>query len=250
MKIITHSGIFHSDELFAIALLKKVYGKHISIERTRTISEKDLENPEIWVLDVGGQYNPTLKNFDHHQDESLSSTNILILNHLFSEKLINEEVFKYLYPQFEVISTIDKNGEKEFNGWQVNALIRSMNYIPRGWQTAEKIAYGFIESAYTSYEEGLHSKKIWKSRKVINKHISFTKKFPIYWKRYKEATFLVFKDDLEGKYKLLTINFERYPLHETGKEVFIHNEKFLAIYNSYDEAIEAAQHSLKCNNIT
>lgn len=249
MKIITHNGIFHADEIFAIALLKKVFGKHISIERTRTISKKDLNNKDVWVLDVGSMYSPIKHNFDHHQDENLSSTNMLVLNYLFSENLIDEEIHKYLHTSFETISMIDKNGEKEFNGWQVNTLIRAMNYIPNGWKIAEKIAYSYIESAYTSYKESLNSLKIWKNRKIINQHICYTKKFPIYWKRYKESIFLIFNDEIEQQFKLLTINFEKYPIHATGSEIFIHNEKFIAIYAKYEDALEGAKNSVKCINL-
>lgn len=65
MKIITHSGGFHSDELFACATLSVLHNGDIEIVRSR--------DPEVWatgdyVLDVGGVYDPALMRFDHHQE--------------------------------------------------------------------------------------------------------------------------------------------------------------------------------------
>lgn len=69
IKIVTHSGGFHSDELFAIALIKKYVSSDITVLRTRDNEtlNKYLYDNKVWVIDVGGQYNDRLKNFDHHQ---------------------------------------------------------------------------------------------------------------------------------------------------------------------------------------
>lgn len=71
IKIVTHGGGFHSDELFAIALIKRFVSNDVEIVRTRSesaLSKYVLDN-KVWVIDVGGQYNDRFKNFDHHQGE-------------------------------------------------------------------------------------------------------------------------------------------------------------------------------------
>lgn len=74
LKIVTHSGGFHSDELFAIALIKKYVSSNVTIVRTRDPDQlnKYLYDNKVWVIDVGGQHNDRLKNFDHHQSDFTS----------------------------------------------------------------------------------------------------------------------------------------------------------------------------------
>ena len=67
MKIITHSGNFHPDDVCAVATLLLIY-PDAEVVRTRdekVINEKDKEDI---VLDLGRVYDPTNLIFDHHQD--------------------------------------------------------------------------------------------------------------------------------------------------------------------------------------
>lgn len=65
IRIITHSGTFHVDELMAVASLEILFdGKPYEVVRTR--------DPEViktgdYVVDVGGIYDPETNRFDHHQ---------------------------------------------------------------------------------------------------------------------------------------------------------------------------------------
>ncbi len=73
IRIITHSGTFHSDEAFAIAtlkiFLKKKYEKNFFKPKFEIIRTRDLSliQEGDYVLDVGGDYNPEKLIFDHHQ---------------------------------------------------------------------------------------------------------------------------------------------------------------------------------------
>jgi len=63
MNIVTHDGIFHADDILAVAAAKILFPS-AGIVRSRNnsvISEGDL------VIDVGGVYDPTNGRFDHHQ---------------------------------------------------------------------------------------------------------------------------------------------------------------------------------------
>lgn len=64
MKIVTHSGSFHQDELFAVAVLMFIYPEAI-VKRTRD----DIEIAEADIaVDVGGRDEPGRERFDHHQE--------------------------------------------------------------------------------------------------------------------------------------------------------------------------------------
>ena len=69
IQVVTHDGIFHSDEVFACAALSIVYGRdNVSIIRTRDskVLELATQNKDTWVIDVGNSYDPSMLNFDHH----------------------------------------------------------------------------------------------------------------------------------------------------------------------------------------
>lgn len=71
MKIITHAGKAHLDDLMACAIAVahlRIWNDStdITIER-RGPTYEELDNREVVVLDVGGRYEPTNSNFDHHQ---------------------------------------------------------------------------------------------------------------------------------------------------------------------------------------
>ena len=67
VKIITHSGSFHADEVFAVATLKLMLGKDFEIEVIRSRDKSDWDSGD-YVVDVGGVYDPSRQRFDHHQE--------------------------------------------------------------------------------------------------------------------------------------------------------------------------------------
>src|SRR3990167_8310800 len=63
--VVTHSGNFHTDEVFACAVLSLLNDGNIEVIRSR--------DSEVWatgdyVVDVGGEYNSERGRFDHHQE--------------------------------------------------------------------------------------------------------------------------------------------------------------------------------------
>ncbi len=66
--IITHPGSAHFDEVTAISLIMAVnHDRKFIVERREPVIT-ELEDPEVWVVDVGGRLEPGKLNFDHHQD--------------------------------------------------------------------------------------------------------------------------------------------------------------------------------------
>jgi uncharacterized UPF0160 family protein len=74
--LVTHSGTFHPDEVFACATITLWAEKHnIKIRIMRSREQGEIGRADI-VVDVGGQYNPETKRFDHHQiDKNLTRDN-------------------------------------------------------------------------------------------------------------------------------------------------------------------------------
>jgi uncharacterized UPF0160 family protein len=76
--VVTHSGPFHADEVFAYALLRVFLGEELELVRTR--EPAILARADI-AIDVGGEYDPARGRFDHHQQAyagSLSSAGMVL----------------------------------------------------------------------------------------------------------------------------------------------------------------------------
>lgn len=67
--IATHDGIFHADEVFALAVLKLYFEqekKNVQIIRTRDLEQ--IYQADM-AVDVGGEYSKARNKFDHHQKQ-------------------------------------------------------------------------------------------------------------------------------------------------------------------------------------
>lgn len=66
-KLITHNGSFHTDDIFACAVLSLVLEKEKQpFKVIRTRDQKIIDDAD-YVFDVGGIYDPSTNRFDHHQ---------------------------------------------------------------------------------------------------------------------------------------------------------------------------------------
>jgi hypothetical protein len=112
MKIISHLNPRHMDDFLAIAILKTKYpDAEIDFVHPQSVPNSYLEDPEIILVDVGGNYNPQLKNYDHHQDLNLPSSIFLVLQNEF-EGILN--LTKILSSQtINFIDTTDRFGVKQ-----------------------------------------------------------------------------------------------------------------------------------------
>ena len=63
MRVATHPGNFHADDVFAIAVLGLVHGS-LDVVRTRDAAAQDAADLRV---DVGGRSDPATGDFDHHQ---------------------------------------------------------------------------------------------------------------------------------------------------------------------------------------
>ncbi len=62
-RIVTHPGGAHKDDLLSVCVL--IAEKAVPVFR-RNPTEEDLNDPEVAVIDIGGEHDPSRQNFDHH----------------------------------------------------------------------------------------------------------------------------------------------------------------------------------------
>ena len=80
--IITHPGGAHFDEVTAVSLILATHADTaFSVER-REPAPAELENPDVWVVDIGGRHQPEKRNFDHHQDADCPAAFVLVAGYL------------------------------------------------------------------------------------------------------------------------------------------------------------------------
>jgi len=80
--IITHPGSAHFDDVTAVSLILAVNeNRRFKIER-RDPTESELDNPDVWVVDVGDRHQPEKRNFDHHQSLDCPAGFVLVADYL------------------------------------------------------------------------------------------------------------------------------------------------------------------------
>lgn len=236
--LITHDGQFHADEVFTIALIRK-YAGLVPIERRRTVSREDMGNPRIWVLDQYGEYDLTKHNFDHHQDRNLSATNVLVLDYLKDQEVISEDLWMLLRRPFNGISDYDTKGPVPFNGFQVNEFFKVLNNLDNGFEIALGIAKIWLDGVEALISKKEQALKFFTNGRSIDGIIRVCKEFPILWSSMGTEKLLVAPE--KGQWRLHSSDTENYPIVTTGKEIFLHTNKFIASYLTKDDAIEAAK---------
>ena len=87
-KIVTHNGHAHFDEFLAISLILARHNETNFFVERRDPSEEELNDPNIWVVDIGHRYEPHLKNFDHHQDLNLPASFVQVAEYLELKEIL------------------------------------------------------------------------------------------------------------------------------------------------------------------
>ncbi len=111
-EILTHPGSSHKDEFLACCLLVAVHEAPIL---RREPTQQDLSNPNMAVVDVGGEHQPEMGNFDHHQfpkDHPPTCSLSLVL----MDMGLYDDARKYC-DWLEVAEWFDTRGPQETAAW-------------------------------------------------------------------------------------------------------------------------------------
>ena len=134
--IAVHDGMFHADDVFATAILKKIY-PNLKVIRTR---DKDILEKVDMRVDVGGKYSARSGNFDHHQEGSPNregglpySSCGLIWKH-FGRKIVNsDEAFSHIDKKLIEFIDASDNGVGFSNDtvrvYSIASVVSSFNQI-------------------------------------------------------------------------------------------------------------------------
>lgn len=170
MKILTHDGTFHTDEVFAIAFIKKFINSNVEITRTRNF---DLINSykndrDCFVIDVGAEYDEKNRNFDHHQrdfntrwnDGVLLSSCGLVWKYLRKKGYLKKYSDEFLtHIEEDLIKKIDlhDNGEKKWLLCNMVSMCNREENTIEDFNKSLDVATIYIENVF--YNEDLNHKK-------------------------------------------------------------------------------------------
>ncbi len=271
INILTHNGLFHSDEVFTVAFLKHVFNEEmLNISRTRdeSLLQKAKADKQTYVLDLGGEYNAEMRNFDHHQDHykgELSSFGLLIEN-LSRKQIIN--IFKYpqAFRNFkqQMVKPIDKWDNNIENVIQiagsnhiysVQRIISSYNQsIPYGVKQEEAFAKAVafaknIIEREISVAKEMHFEKLMCERYQADGHISINNQKAISkvffsgfksWAKQKRLHYILIpipNEELRNDYLIFSTKPEKYKLPTDATSFFRHKSGFIIQFKSYENAL-------------
>jgi len=264
---VTHDGVFHADEIFSIALLK-LFHKNIFITRTRDphILESAVNNPNTFVLDVGGVYSPKHLNFDHHQDDAPEglSTIALLFFHLFPDYKTDKLLHKLYERLINGINEWDqgKTDRKLFNHpLHLPQVISGFNRFGTSGQDAQFLkavdfAYKILGNEMNTASEVIRSEEIWEKKKVLGNDTVLLPEFCVFWRSVQGDTpkYKYIVQPGENKWSVMAVNSDNHPLpqaNETDKGiVFQHKDRFVIVFENHKSAMKYVnKHLLGKNEI-
>ncbi len=102
-KIVCHPGSAHKDDFLSVSVLLATLD-HAEVYR-REPTLRDLDDAKTFVVDVGMEYDPKRRNFDHHQDTSLPCA-----FHLLMQSLDLHEAASQVFAWYPHMSMMDVRG--------------------------------------------------------------------------------------------------------------------------------------------
>jgi len=261
LAILTHGGIFHADEVCAIALLivshnpsfvniyraprKELDSGKFAVASSRGLKQLVTDNTEanFFVLDCLGTYDTDEFFFDHHQNAELEATNVLIAQHEFTE-----DYFKFIKDFLYRVSDVDRNRsglEEVEQPTEITAIIRSLNSVENGFILAVTMLVKYFVSTINQYNKYIVSRKSYiNMERVGNIKFTTTPMRLVNWQpdaKDEEVDVIVLPDgesDSDG-YIALSRSTKDYIIPEDGDHSFRHNSGFLAKYPSLIVALKS-----------
>jgi uncharacterized UPF0160 family protein len=258
-KIVTHDGQFHADEVFATAMLYRIF-KRIDLTRTRDEQylKKSLSNPDVIVIDVGAEYNRKNNNFDHHQDMSLKSAAGLIFDAFGNRLGLDDLELSYFAKFIDAIDAIDTNRNNIYVLW---------NTLPEGFRNFSSLISGFnrdvsanevqreqfffaldfasivLQNEIFSARQKAVSEREYADRVILPNNVAVFEKFSTVWKDKSDHQFAVMPH--HTGWQILTRDSFVAVIPESVAEcegfIFRHGSGFMATVKERLVAIEFAQ---------
>ncbi|MEZ5315637.1 MAG: MYG1 family protein [Chlamydiales bacterium] len=283
----THDGTFHADEVTACALLIVFdMGDRDKILRSRDVEKLAACD---FLCDVGGIYDPSLKCFDHHQASftgHLSSAG-MILKYCHEMKVISQEMFFHLNQSLILGIDAHDNGQlmHEVGVCTFSAVIA--NYNPTTYDASPEeldcafhkaldFAIDYLQSSIGHFNYRIACRQdvkeaMNKAKKclIFDHSLPWLESFFAIGGAHHPALFIIMPVGKNWKLRAIPPDYDhsmevRLPLPKSwagllGNElkkksgiegaIFCHKGRFISVWETREDAIEALKQVFKDNNI-
>ena len=262
LKIVTHDGTFHSDEIFSIGLLlafelKKGQAVQIVRSRDEVFLKEHRSMADIFILDIGGDYNAELRNFDHHQDDDYFKDKAavrLIFDYLLATKKMETIIATHLWENLiKLINQWDLGQEQKFVNYYhrpLPSLISSYNRTTEDiseeniqFEKALRFGLEIIENEIFSHQQYQDAKRTFLQHRNINSHTvifeTFNPKHSSFLKQYRNIRYYIYP--YKGNWAVAAVNSKKHPLPDCSyceHLVFSHKNHFLTVFDTKEAAIQ------------
>ncbi len=279
MKVVTHSGKFHADDVLAWSLLRHFHPKRESLSLMRTRDPELIEKADI-VFDVGGVYNPTIGRFDHHQNEydgPLSSAGMVLewlmeSNYLSTAMatVLKQKIVTYVddvdngrveeninVPCFSTLISIYNSNAMDFEGFDEQFHIahsmasQIIDGIEKKFQLEENSKEAVLREMDRSLKESSRLLEFpqhlsWKSTYFSNNGTGHPSQFIIYPTMYGtwQVTAIPPNEGSFGQKKSFPIEWAGLRNEDLSRvtgvpSIFCHKNRFIAVFKTREAAITA-----------
>lgn len=242
-KIITHAGMFHADEVLALATFKFFTGLNIPIERKFNVTQEELQDKSILILDIGRSLNEEMGNFDHHQSTFEDATNLLVLNYFCKDYALIGKLQKHL---FKNVSDVDRGIVQDQIG-SFNSIIRNFNSLENGFELAIDLAFSILSAYVETAKKAIQDEKIWEGLRKENRIVYLENNHLTDWKEMAKKEGIVFavSPNARGGFQIISVNSEEWNIPVKETQTFRHNSGFMAVYETEEEAVKHTQEIMR-----
>jgi uncharacterized UPF0160 family protein len=267
--VYTHAGMFHADEVMAIALLQLYLPGEIRIVRTFQLPEDQvLFDTHALVLDTGRKFDGDTF-FDHHQNPDSSATNILIADYLLHIGALPQHHYDWMLPALTRISDIDRGLTKAETPLEFNGIIRSFNGLELpgdeedqlvDFELAIHVASFTIMAMGQQADRALADKQTWESLPVQETtqgkfKVSSSNDIILTWKSlaaWDGINGLICPNDrTAGAWQVISRDSNEWQVPTDSLQTFRHPSGFMAVYPDYSSlmiALGSGQYAMAAEN--
>ncbi|HMV68263.1 MAG TPA: MYG1 family protein, partial [Myxococcota bacterium] len=145
LRVGTHSGTFHADDVLAFALIRAYVDADATVTRSRDLTQ--LDGCDV-VVDVGGVFDPARRRFDHHQGSYAGhrSSAGMVLDWLEAEGHVCAELAAELRARaIDYVDAVDTGAEAPRP--DVPCFARLVEALGAGLATPEALHAAFLDAA-------------------------------------------------------------------------------------------------------
>lgn len=269
VRVFTHDGSFHADEVFAIAILElcsKIEITEIVRTRDQMRIDKALHDPASIVIDVGLKHDPKNLNFDHHQEGEVQSSATLVWKHFWNDiPGVDHSVAKTIH--MHLLDGIDRWDRGYFNNKPIEILnvcqiINSFNrkttneyYQFTQFRAAIEMARIILINEIYGATLFVETQRIW-DRKKLNEDetVAYLDEYCKNWRSRgskENLKMIVWPEDNE--FCIASVDSVRYPIAipdeitpmspAMAQISFLHPKRWICKVKTRDLAMRIANHS-------